>query len=372
MDINSLPRRFIDTRTRKLVDFSNRPIPSYAILSHRWLAGEEVSYEEFLAGLPQTKQKLGYRKIFSACKQALEDGHRYIWVDTCCINKSDCVEYRLAIGSMFSYYQNSAVCYAYLADVWKDGPGTSYLDHTFVKSDWFKRGWTLQELVAPEKMIFYGWNWKFIGSKSELTDSIEHITGINAAVLQGTIPVHAVDIRERLEWIAGRETTQAADRAYCLLGILGLEMDADYSEDADRAFQRLNAALAAKYPDFQQFEDDKHILRALAHQNARTRVGLHRTDHPTSHIPSYQLHSSRGIPNQGGSSRKENSRSGAGRTVISRSAEKTKKGNDGPAKNGYLPSIYSNPPPEKEHDYDSVRRRLKARDQFSVTNSRVG
>lgn len=41
----------------------------------------------------------------------------YIWMDTCCINKQDAQEFEEAINSMFRWYRDARVCYAYLPDV---------------------------------------------------------------------------------------------------------------------------------------------------------------------------------------------------------------------------------------------------------------
>ena len=48
------------------------------------------------------------------CKQ-------YLWADTCCIDESSSAELSEAINSMWNWYQRSAVCYVYLADVHDSG-----------------------------------------------------------------------------------------------------------------------------------------------------------------------------------------------------------------------------------------------------------
>jgi hypothetical protein len=42
---------------------------------------EEVTYEEF--GSEAEKQKSGYPKILQTMTQARNDGHDYVWIDTC-------------------------------------------------------------------------------------------------------------------------------------------------------------------------------------------------------------------------------------------------------------------------------------------------
>jgi hypothetical protein len=107
--------------TDDLVDES--ALPAYAILSHTWVEGQEVTLQELEAGTYQElkagtyQDKPGYQKIEYCGRQAQRDGLQYFWVDTCCIDKSNNAEYQHAIKSMFRWYQNASMCYAYLADV---------------------------------------------------------------------------------------------------------------------------------------------------------------------------------------------------------------------------------------------------------------
>ena len=93
----------------------------------------------------------GWLKIRESCEQAIVDGYQWIWVDSCCIDKTSSAELSEAINSMFNWYRDSEVCYAYLSDVvsiQEEGYG-------FGISKWFTRGWTLQELLAPKKLVFF-------------------------------------------------------------------------------------------------------------------------------------------------------------------------------------------------------------------------
>ena len=128
-------------------------IPRYAILSHTWREGEEVTLKDLLDG--SGKSKSGYTKIRFCGEQARRDGLQYFWVDTCCIDKSNNSEISEAINSMFRWYRNAAKCYVYLSDVSSSAFGTNDnfsqlpCESAFRKSKWFTRGWTLQELLAP-------------------------------------------------------------------------------------------------------------------------------------------------------------------------------------------------------------------------------
>lgn len=105
--------RLLNTRTISLEE-PKAPIPAYAILSHTWVKGEEVTLHDLDSG---RTDKAGYIKIKETCRIALEDGLEYAWVDTCCIDKTNLEEVSEAINSMFRYYKEAKVCYAYLADI---------------------------------------------------------------------------------------------------------------------------------------------------------------------------------------------------------------------------------------------------------------
>ncbi len=153
--------RLLNTATSKLAEFSGSEIPKYAILSHRWGA-EEVTFQDIqnsnnLQGYIQTMANFeGWFKINGSCAQAIVDRYQWIWVDSCCIDKTSSAELSEAINSMFNWYRNSEVCYAYLSDV------VSIQEEEalgFGTSKWFTRGWTLQELLAPKKLVFFVCTW---------------------------------------------------------------------------------------------------------------------------------------------------------------------------------------------------------------------
>src|SRR5271170_1469462 len=104
-------------------------IPPYAILSHTWKEGQEVTFKDLMDGTG--KSKAGYDKIRFCGQQAKRDGLQYFWVDTCCIDKSNSVELQEAINSMFRWYQKAAKCYVYLSDVSIRGNRNSCQDPNF-------------------------------------------------------------------------------------------------------------------------------------------------------------------------------------------------------------------------------------------------
>jgi hypothetical protein len=94
--------RLLNTATLNLHEFIGDKIPPYAILSHTW-GEEEVSLQEMQSGEATgiDVQKAGYQKIKKCCKTGAADGYEYVWIDTCCIDKTSSAELSEAINSMF-------------------------------------------------------------------------------------------------------------------------------------------------------------------------------------------------------------------------------------------------------------------------------
>jgi hypothetical protein len=223
-----------------LTEFVENDIPKYAILSHRW-GQEEVTYKDIIDGTGE--MKAGYGKLRFCGEQAKRDCLQHFWVDTCCIDKSDSTELAEAINSMFSWYRNASKCYVYLPDVERSKSGLDTgsggpWKSTFRKSQWFNRGWTLQELIAPTSVEFFSREGERLGNKVSLEQDICEITGIPIKALRGG-PLSDFSIAERMSWAASRETYRQEDKAYALLGIFDIKMPLIYSEGKERAMRRL-------------------------------------------------------------------------------------------------------------------------------------
>ncbi|TBU36689.1 hypothetical protein BD309DRAFT_1024137 [Dichomitus squalens] len=156
-------------------------------------------------------------KIREACRVAREAGYDYLWIDSCCINKTSSSELSESINSMYQWYGRSVECYAYLADV-PPGEDPCSPKSKFRSSRWFERGWTLQELVSPSEVKFLLNDWNIIGTKHVLVDPVSEITGIPDEALLHEKSLDEFSVAQRLSWAAKRETTRVEDRAYSLLG----------------------------------------------------------------------------------------------------------------------------------------------------------
>jgi hypothetical protein len=216
-------------------------IPPYAILSHTWGAdAEEVTLKDLMDG--SSKSKPGYEKIKFCGEQARYDGLQYFWVDTCCVDKSNNNELTTAINSMFRWYRNAARCYVYLSDVLVrslDGKSVHVdWESAFRNSRWFRRGWTLQELLAPKIVDFYSRDHIRLGDKHSLEQQILGTTGIAIGALRGR-SLSEFSIEERFSWAEKRQTTREEDKVYCLLGIFGVFLSLIYGEGQSNAIRRL-------------------------------------------------------------------------------------------------------------------------------------
>ncbi|GAB7364952.1 hypothetical protein MBLNU230_g5737t1 [Neophaeotheca triangularis] len=212
----------------------------YGILSHTWgHPEEEVTFDDMKRGVG--KEKAGYAKIDFCAERAKANDLKHFWIDSCCIDRSNSVQLSESINSMFRWYKAAAKCFVYLQDVStlkrdSDG-GSSGWETAFRKSRWFKRGWTLQELLAPRVVEFYSRDGKFLGTKETLRDMVHQITGIPVSALLGA-ELSSFSTNERFRWAAGRETTKREDKAYCLFGVFDVFLSPIYGEGA-KAYDRL-------------------------------------------------------------------------------------------------------------------------------------
>ncbi|KAJ4376347.1 hypothetical protein N0V83_001630 [Neocucurbitaria cava] len=244
--------RLLHTSTLE-VEYFLQSTPKYVILSHTW-GEEEVSLQDIQSGSAPSKK--GYAKITACCKKAAEDGFSYCWIDTCCIDKTSSAELSESINSMYMYYKNSSICYAYIADFdIERGHSPSLNDinapHGLGSQRWFSRGWTLQELIAPPIVEFYDVNWKEFGTRLSLQQQLTAITGISKFILQGGDPA-ICKIAVRMSWAAKRKTTRIEDEAYCLMGLFSVNMPLLYGEGS-RAFRRLQEEILRVEEDYTIF-----------------------------------------------------------------------------------------------------------------------
>lgn len=220
-----------------------------------------------------------------------------IWIDTCCINKKDRDELTYALNAMFTWYRESQVCYCYMYDVPKNDLDPEHKYSKFRTSQWFMRGWCLQELLAPLYLIFFNRDWEEIGTKSSLKGAISDITGIAPSIVvlnQGG----EISVAQRLSWAAKRQTSVAADKSYCLLGLLGVNMPMtsdgkEIGEDEEKTFFRLQVQMLKTSDDqslfcWQEPPEEKRPSSGLLARSPRHFKNCHRFYEPRENCQASQ------------------------------------------------------------------------------------
>jgi Heterokaryon incompatibility protein (HET) len=242
--------RFLNTSTLRFESVPDSELHQegnkYAILSHRWGKEEgEISFENIRSSRDVSNKK-GFAKLKGFCDLALSADCRYAWIDTCCINKGDSAELGEAINSMYRWYYGSKICIVYLEDV----PQRQMAD-----SEWFDRGWTLQELISPKDVSFFDHDWTPLGTKGELLPMLSDKTGIPQSVLSHETKLSSWSVAQRMSWAAKRITTRVEDRAYSLMGLFAVNMPMIYGE-REKAFLRLQEHIIQQTKDESVFAWD--------------------------------------------------------------------------------------------------------------------
>jgi hypothetical protein len=248
--------RLLNVDTLQFTDYFGTTPPPYAIASHRWTEGTEATWEDVQDG--KNPDKPGHHKIqgFVRYIQRHLPLIKWLWIDTCCIKKSSDAELSEAINSMFRWYRDAEICLAYLEDV----PTTSDMN-VFKQSVWFRRGWTLQELLAPSTVIFLPRDWELIGHKGRsgcgrngvsmqtgpsLEGHISSVTAIPPTVVHDYRKGESLPAQEKIQWVTGRETKRGEDLSYCLLGLTGVSMNIRYGDGKEETRERLLRKIAKR------------------------------------------------------------------------------------------------------------------------------
>lgn len=260
--------RLLNIHTLKFREFGDDDVPPYLVSSHRW-SDDEASYKDVLK--QRNTLSRGFKKIHQFClfagqqfkKNAFSPTIREsIWIDTCCINKNSSAEVSESINSMRTWYTRADHCIAYLKDVRPFSAGWDAVYYDFRRSEWFQRGWTLQELLAPTCVVFLTRDWEPIGRRSSrdhtcvvtqniLNRTIQEITHIPEHVLYDFGKCSTMSSESKMAWAADRRTTKSEDMAYCLLGILDVHMPLIYGEGARNAQRRLEEEIRKREVDLQ-------------------------------------------------------------------------------------------------------------------------
>ncbi|KAG2363752.1 hypothetical protein BDR07DRAFT_1331577 [Suillus spraguei] len=221
----------------------------YVMLSHRWEGKEPLLNDIQGKSVYELNSVGSVRKLQRFCETAREAGHRWAWSCTCCINNKDTEEVSEAITSMFCWYQHSSLTIVYLYDISPlSGPGS------LASSDWITRGWTLQEFLAPNIILFYRNNWTPYldhhpdNHKQFIMQELRDATGIDSRFHVNFRPGMR-EPREKLKWASKRVTEKPEDAAYSLFGVFGVHLPMIYGESKQKALGRLLEEIVSQSRD---------------------------------------------------------------------------------------------------------------------------
>ncbi|KAG0698960.1 hypothetical protein DFH29DRAFT_1081516 [Suillus ampliporus] len=224
---------------------------SWVMLSHRW-ESEEPLLHDIQGKVVYDLEAVGTMvKLQTFCKLARDAGHHWAWSDTCCIDQKSNVELQESVNSMFVWYRHSALTIVYLADA---PPLTK--SGALASSVWNTRGWTVQEFLAPNIVLFYRADWTpYLDDHSSnhkgsvaIMQELQDSTGIDAQALVAFRP-GMTGAREKLQWASNRVTTLQEDIAYSLFGIFGIHLPVIYGEKRQNALGRLLQEIVAQSGD---------------------------------------------------------------------------------------------------------------------------
>ena len=158
---------------------------------------------------------------------------------------------------MYKWYEKAELCYVFLSDFsLRDHQHSDTISKGFRESRWFRRGWTLQELLAPKHVVFYDQDWIEVGSRSFLEQKISEATGISSVYMGSP---RSASVATKMFWAPNRQTSRAEDMAYSLLGLFDINMPLIYGEGMN-AFFRLQSEIIRTFSDESIYAWSDHTL----------------------------------------------------------------------------------------------------------------
>ena len=201
----------------------------WIMFSHTWdLDGKEPTFLEVnrVGSIEELDESPLNDKLRRFCETVREDGHRWAWSDTCCIDKSTSAILSQSLISMYTWYAEAVETLVYLADVLSE---SELGDLT--RSRWMTRAWTLQELLASKVVRFYSREWKpYLNDtranhkeSPSICQELAHGMGISTEAIVSFLP-ERLGVREKLRLASNRNATVEEDIAYSLIGIFSSDI----------------------------------------------------------------------------------------------------------------------------------------------------
>ncbi|KAF8555600.1 hypothetical protein OG21DRAFT_844394 [Imleria badia] len=205
----------------------------WIMFSHTW-EGKEPTFKD--VNVVDSVWKLDEsplnKKLRQFCTTAREDGYRWAWSDTCCIDKETSAILSQSHIAMYTWYEKAAETLVYLADVLSSA---ELGDLALTKSRWMTRAWTLQELLASKVIRFYNRDWKLYlndmhanhKESPEIKQELANAMGVAPETITSFQP-EDLGVREKLRLASTRNATVEEDIAYSLIGIFSSDIAPRY------------------------------------------------------------------------------------------------------------------------------------------------
>jgi len=150
-------------------EFTDFPSVQYAAISYVWKgnlldppeaktywysatdAADGDRYHKFSVAGALDGDPISIHVLKQACLTALKHGARYIWLDRLCIMQTNREDKNWQIRKMSEMYKRCHLCIILPGGVQK-------LVRIDEETAWIHRGWTLQELLMPERaLVLLAW-----------------------------------------------------------------------------------------------------------------------------------------------------------------------------------------------------------------------
>lgn len=239
----------LNTETLELHDFAG-PLPSYSVLSHAH-GNDDIAFKDFRNPeiLPH---KPGFYRLRQACSQALSHGSKWLWSDAVCIDRDSSAALTEAFNSLAKIHRDCTFSIVYLEDLPPGDCLDGDLEKRLANCAWLRNVWVLPQLILPKRSFIYNRNWTEIGTKASLALELSSATSIEKSVLINPSALGEYSIAKRISWASQLEASRPEDRAFALLGILGVHMPIVYGE-GHLAFTRLQEEILRDTTDYSLF-----------------------------------------------------------------------------------------------------------------------
>jgi hypothetical protein len=205
----------------------------YVMFSHTW-EGKEPSFQEVnvVKSVWVLHSSPLNDKLRKFCETVRDDGYRWAWSDTCCIDNSTSTLFSRSLVSMYQWYEESAATLALLV-----GTPSPSLPGDLASSLWMTRAWTLLELLASKVIRFYDSEWKPYLNDTRtnhkespvIVEELANALGVAPEIITNFRP-GALGVREVLRLASTRAATIEEDVAYSLIGIFSSDLRPNYGE----------------------------------------------------------------------------------------------------------------------------------------------